>query len=114
LRQVFQKKYPLKFDAFCFLIEAGRLRIGHSADIGRPEDLEPLLHRPLDLLVCELSHFRPEDMFRYLSRRKIKRVAFVHLGRAEWKDLKATRRLAAKMLGRISVTFARDDEEITL
>jgi len=25
LRQVFQKKYPLKFDAFCFLIEAGRL-----------------------------------------------------------------------------------------
>jgi ribonuclease BN (tRNA processing enzyme) len=114
LRQVFQKKYPLKFEAFSFLIEAGRLRIGHSADIGRPEDLEPLLQRPLDLLVCELSHFRPEDMFRYLNRRKVKRVVFVHLGRAEWNDLKGTRRLAEKMLGRISVTFARDGEEITL
>jgi len=107
-------QFRLKFEAFCFLIEAGRLRIGHSADIGKPDDLEPLLRRPLDLLVCELAHFRPEDMFRFLNRRKIKRVVFVHLGRAEWKDLKETRRLAAKMLGRISFTFARDNEEITL
>lgn len=112
LRKVFQKRYPQKFQAFCFLIQAGRQRIGHSADIGRPEDLEPLVKQPLDLLVCELAHFQAEDLFCYLQGRKIKRIVFVHLARRYWENLKEMRRLAAKMLPEISLTFACDNEEI--
>lgn len=112
LRKVFQKRHPQKFEAFCFLIEAGRQRIGHSADIGGPEDLEPLLKKPLDLLVCELAHFRAEELFRYLQGRKIKRVVFVHLARRYWDNLKATQRMAKKMLPNIDCTFARDGDEI--
>jgi ribonuclease BN (tRNA processing enzyme) len=114
LRRAFQKKHPQRFESFGFLIEAGQRRIGHSADIGRPEDLEPLLRRPLDLLVCELAHFPPEDLFRYLRNRDVKRVIFVHLAREHWKNVNRTRRLAAKLLPGIPCAFARDHEEFSL
>jgi ribonuclease Z len=114
LRRSFQKRYPQNFHAFCFLIERGKLRIGHSADIGCPEDLEPLLKKPLDLLVCELSHFQPEDLFLYLQRRQIKRILFMHVGRSYWEDLKKIQRLAAKMMPDIPFTFLRDGQEISL
>src|SRR5580704_7524714 len=65
-RSKFQNKYAMDFSAFSFLFQSGSLRIGHSADLGKPEDLEPLLEKPLDLLVCELAHFPPEEMFIYL------------------------------------------------
>ena len=114
LRRAFQKIHPQKYEAFCFLIEFGGMRIGHSADLGRPEDLEPLLKQPLDLLVCELAHFKAEDLFRYLRGRDIKRVVFTHLSRPYWENFKQTRRLAAKMLPEVPLLFARDDEDIPL
>lgn len=114
LRLAFQKRYPQDYEAFSFLIEAGRLRIGHSADIGAPEDLAPLLKKPLDILVCELSHFLAEDLFLYLRGRAIKRIVFMHVGRPYWENLPKTRRLAEKMLGGIPFTFARDGQEISL
>ena len=111
LRRTYQKKYPQRFAAYCFLIEAGTIRIGHSADLGRPDDLEPLLQKPLDLLVCELAHFRAESLFRYLNGRDIRRIIFVHLGRRYWERLDETRRLARKMLPGIPFTFARDHQQ---
>ena len=113
LRMKFQKNFPVDFSAFCFLLQAGGLRIGHSGDLGRPEDLEPILQRPVDLLVCELAHFQPEDLFLYLRGRAIKRIVFVHLARAYWEDLGKTRRLAAKMLPEIPQTFAHDGTVIS-
>jgi L-ascorbate metabolism protein UlaG (beta-lactamase superfamily) len=108
LRARFQKKYRSDFSANSFLFESGGRRIGHSADLGRPADLEPLLQKPLDLLVCEMAHFAPEEILSYLRGRRIKRVVFVHLGRACWENIGQTRRLAAKMLPDIPHTFARD------
>jgi hypothetical protein len=98
----------MDFSAFSFLFQYGSLRIGHSADLGKPEDLEPLLEKPLDLLVCELAHFPPEEMFIYLRGRRIKRVVFIHLGRTLWEDIAKTRRFASKMLPDIPHTFAHD------
>jgi ribonuclease BN (tRNA processing enzyme) len=113
LRAAFHKRYPQKFEAFCFLMEAGKLRIGHSADLGSPDDLAPLLAKPLDLLVCELAHFEPADLFDYLRGREIKRIAFVHLAGPFWKNLKKTRQLAAKMLPDVEISFPFDQEEIS-
>ena len=98
LRKTFQKKYPGDYAAYSFLIESEQQRIAHSADLGAPEDLEPLLREPLDLLVCELAHFAPARLFRYLAGREIERVVFIHVGRRHWAKLAETRRLAAKML----------------
>src|SRR5580704_438694 len=111
LRLAFHKRYPQDFQAFSFLIEADKVRIGHSADIGAPEDLEPLLKKPLDLLVCELAHFRAEDLFWYLKGRAIKRIVFIHVGRPYWENLPKTKRLAKEMLPGIPFIFAKDGQE---
>src|ERR1041385_5013478 len=60
-----RRKFPrssAKPLACCFLLEHKKLRIGHSADLGKPEDLDPLFEKALDLLVCELAHFTPEQI----------------------------------------------------
>jgi ribonuclease BN (tRNA processing enzyme) len=114
LRARFQKKYRGDFAACCLLLEYGDTRIGHSADLGRPEDLEPLLQQPLDLLVCELAHFSPAQIFRYLRGRRIGQIVFVHLGREPWENLARTRRLAKKMLPHLRHRFATDGEVIRI
>jgi ribonuclease BN (tRNA processing enzyme) len=113
LRARFGKKYRSDFSSYCFLLEDGNRSVGHSSDLGKPEDLAPLLTKPLDLLVCELSHFSPEAVFRYLSSRPIKRIAFVHLSRSLRQNLPKLRRLAAKMLPKIPHAFPNDLNEIT-
>ena len=114
LRERFRKKYRGDFSAHCLLLESGGVRIGHSADLGRPEDLEPLLANPLDLLVCELAHFSPATIFRYLRGRAIRQVVFVHLSSPAWENPGQTRRLAVKLLPDIPHRFARDGEVIRI
>ena len=91
-----------------------KMRIGHSADLGSPQDLEPLLAKPLDLLVCEVAHFKPEELFAYLKGRDIKRIVFTHVARYHWERLEQTRRLAAQFLPGTSFSFPRDLELIEL
>ena len=78
------------------------------------EDLDPLVAEPLDLLVCEMSHFRAEDLFRYLNGRRIKHVVLVHLGRRCWEGFQKTRKLAKKMLPRLRLSFPRDQQVLPL
>src|SRR5260370_25509716 len=54
LKTRLRQRRPRDSTSYCFLIESGHRRIAHSSDLGRPDDLEPLLRQPLDLLVCEL------------------------------------------------------------
>lgn len=115
LRRQFRRRYPkTPFEAYGFLIEHGPWRIGHSGDIGSADDLEPLLRKPLDLLVCEVAHTKPEDLFEALRGRRIGRVVFVHLARALWENRPQLRRLAARMLGPIPFQIARSGEVIQL
>ncbi|MFO1478212.1 MAG: MBL fold metallo-hydrolase [Verrucomicrobiota bacterium] len=113
-RLEFPEKPAAAFLSCSFLIESGGLRIAHSADLGSPADLEPLLRRPVDLLVCELAHFTPEELFRQLRGRPVGRVVFVHLARHYWEDLARVRRLARASLGGIPHRFARDGDVIEL
>jgi len=112
LRQAFQAQYPQSFEAFCFLLESDRTRVGHSADIGSPEDLAPLVEQPLDLLVCEIAHCKPDDLFHFLKGRPIKRILFMHLARRAWLNLEETRAQASNILGSIPFTFAHPGEKI--
>lgn len=114
LRLRYQEKYPHTFEAFSFLLETSRVRIGHSADLGAPEDLEPLLQKPLDLLVCELAHFKPKDLFRYLQGRAIKQIVFIHLTQQFWDARREIRVLGEKMLGGIPFEFAADGQEFSI
>lgn len=114
LRQKFQARYPGRYESFCFLLEAGGKRLAHSCDLGAPEDLAPLLAEPVDLLVCEVSHFEPQVLFDYLSRQRLKRVALVHIARWHWEQVDKLRELARKALPGVEVLVPRDQEEISL
>ena len=109
-RKRFQSAHPGDYAAYSFLIEAPGLRIGHSADLGKPEDLEPLVRQPLDLLVCELAHFEPESLFQFLQGRPISHCIFVHLGPQPWHNLEQTRALAEQLLPGMKLSFPRDLE----
>ena len=50
-----------------------------SFDLGSPADLMPALAAPCDVLVCELSHYLPEELFSVLQRRTIRHLLFNHL-----------------------------------
>jgi ribonuclease Z len=111
LRRSFAAKHTgAVFDCFGFLFEYGRLRAAHSSDIGHVDDLEPLLAKPLDLLVCELSHVTPSDLFVKLRGRGIGRVVFTHLARELWSDLPKLRREAKKALQGTPFSIARDGD----
>lgn len=113
-RAAFGQKHPQNFAAYSFVLEGSGLRVGHTADLGSAADLEPLLRQPLDLLVCELAHFPPVDLFGRLRGRAVKRVVFVHLARPFWDDLEATRQMLNDGLRDVPFAIARDGEEINL
>jgi hypothetical protein len=107
-------KYPGEYAAFSFLIERDGSRIGHTADVGGIKDLDPIVENPLDLLVCELAHMPPAELFDYLHERKIRRVAFVHLLRALLPDIEALGARARERLQPMEVSFPTDGDELTV
>ena len=112
LKRDFGKRYPLRFEAFCFEIVLGdRKRLGYSADIGTPEDLEPLVAKPLDLLIVELAHFTDAELFEYLRDKPIKKVVLTHLGRKYWRNEKVVR-LAHRYFDSKKLVIARDGLEL--
>lgn len=109
----FAAKYEQNFDAFSFLIETPRKRIAHSADIGAPEDLAPLLQEEVDLLVCELAHFAPEDLFRFLEGRAIKQLVLIHLPSRMLPDRARLLDLAQTALPKTKVSIATASESFS-
>lgn len=111
-RSRYEKVHKIPFEAFSFLFQADKVAVAHSADIGKAQDLSPLLRVPLQLLVVELSHASPEDLFELLATRSIMRSAFVHLRDADWKKRGLLRREAASKLKRTRVFFPKDGQQI--
>jgi ribonuclease BN (tRNA processing enzyme) len=111
LQKSFQARYRHDFAAYCFLLETGGLRIGHSADVGASSDLAVLLEKPLDLLVCELAHMEPEDLFAFLKGKAIRRLVLIHLARQYWPDREAIKARAQKFLSPMEVFVPVDGDE---
>jgi ribonuclease Z len=105
-------KHPGNYDAFCFLIQTKNLRIGHSADLDSPRDLAPLLEEPLDLLVCELAHFQPAELFAALQGRRIRKLALIHLSEEFWSNRDAVADLAKKMLSGVEIVIPQDNDSL--
>jgi ribonuclease BN (tRNA processing enzyme) len=111
LRDQFQTKHPQRFEAFSFLIETAQFRVAHSADIGRVEDLAPLVEKPLDLLVVELAHIAPKELFKFLQGRQIGRILFIHLAREYLENFQAIESLAREMLGACPIGWPASGQE---
>jgi ribonuclease BN (tRNA processing enzyme) len=114
LRASFGARHPRSYEAFSFLLETGGRRIGHSADLGAAADLDPLLAQPLDLLVCELAHFTPEDLFARLAGRPLGRLVLVHLSSVYWEQPAAILDAAARTLPGVPCVIAQPGDDIPL
>jgi ribonuclease BN (tRNA processing enzyme) len=66
-------------ESFLFEIRAAQKRMVYSGDLGAPSDLNDVLKAPLDLLICELSHFTPEELSCALRGARIGTLCLTHL-----------------------------------
>jgi len=80
LRQIIEPAALERFEVFGLSIDCSSKRVVFSSDLGAPEDLAPALNEPCDMLVCEMSHFAPEEMFAFLRSRRIGTLVLNHLG----------------------------------
>lgn len=69
---------PRRFRAYSLKVVHPDFRILVSGDLGSPDDLDAQLGEPLDLVVCELAHFEPEELFSYLRGKNISRLVLTH------------------------------------
>lgn len=101
-------RQPRLSQAYSFLLETGQRRVAHSADLGGLADLVGLTRRPLDLLVCELSHLDPAEVVAHLAGKPIRQVVFVHLSRAQWRRRAQIEARATRALRPIQVHIPSD------
>lgn len=101
-------RHPRFNQAFSFLLETDHRRVAHSGDLGGLADLIRLTRQPLDLLVCELSHLDPSEVFAHLAGKPIRQVAFVHLSSAQWRQRAQIEARATRALRPIQVHVPSD------
>lgn len=114
LRARFKTVHRQPFAAFAFLFETRGLRVAHSCDLGKPDDLEPLLQQPLKVLVCELAHFEPRDLFAYLRGRPVEKLVLTHLPDRLWRTRGRLASQATRALPGIEVVVAQDQQSLPL
>ena len=66
--------------AFSFLLECEGKRIVFSGDVGKPEELSPLMDS-CDLLIMETGHHKVADVIAFAKKEGAKRLLFTHHGR---------------------------------
>lgn len=98
LRALLEPENRRRFLAYSLAFEADGRRLVCSADLGAPEDLEAILSKPCDVLVCELAHFEPEELFGYLHAKAIGRLCLTHLTARFQAEIPRIAALAAAML----------------
>jgi ribonuclease BN (tRNA processing enzyme) len=74
-----QKLGNRAIESFLFEILAAGKRFIYTGDLGSPEDLRGLLHKPVDLLICELAHFAPEQLLAVLQGASIGTLCLTHI-----------------------------------
>jgi ribonuclease BN (tRNA processing enzyme) len=103
-----------RFRAYSLRVEHRDFRLLFSGDLGSPHDLEPQLSNPPDLLICELAHFEPKELFRYLSARLIKRILLTHLAPELSTETDALKKDAERALRNAQILIAEDGLRIAL
>ena len=67
--------------SYSYLIECEGKKLVYSGDVGKYEDLDPLISDGCDGLIIETGHFGIDVAHQYISKKNIKKVFFSHNGR---------------------------------
>jgi ribonuclease BN (tRNA processing enzyme) len=115
LREVIDPGAMGRFLAYSLALEwldSGK-RLVYSADLGLPQDMDALLERPVDLLICELAHFEPEELFAYLADKPVKELCLTHFTAEFSARAESICALGVKMLPHLrAVTAVRDGQRL--
>ena len=97
-----------------FSLEAicGSFRAIFSGDLASPSELAPLLEGPVSVLVCELSHFRAEELAAVLQAAALETLCLVHLDEDYAMDRGQVRALFQELLPQVSDVFLPEDGEV--
>jgi ribonuclease BN (tRNA processing enzyme) len=99
-------------DSYSLEICSGESRLIFSGDLGSPQDLAPLLEKPMDLLICELSHFRAEELAAALKEASITTLCLVHLSEEYVEDRSELKIRMEELLPQINDVVLPDDGEV--
>ena len=91
-------------------------RLVYSADLGEPADLDGLLReQPTDVLICELAHFAPEELFRYLADKQVGTLLLTHPTAEVSARAAEVQRQATHALPHVgTVRVVRDDDRVEI
>ena len=67
--------------SFSYLIECEGKKIIYSGDVGEYKDLDMMLEQGCDALIIETGHFGIDEVYKYVSDKKIGKLLFSHNGR---------------------------------
>ena len=73
-----EESLPNKMESYCFSLELGGNRIVYSGDIADMEDIENLIEE-VDLLFCESTHIKAEELLELVKRKKVKETILTHI-----------------------------------
>lgn len=99
-------------DSYSLEIESGECRIVFSGDLVSPSDLKPLLERPIMLLVCELSHFRADQLADVLQGASIETLCLVHLSEEYAEDRSELKMRMEELLPKLQDVILPEDGEV--
>jgi ribonuclease Z len=100
-------------ESFSLEIRQGDFKVLFSGDLSSAEELKPLLTQPLNVLVCELSHFGVEEFAAALQGARIGSLFVVHLSEDLAEDLESLREKLEEMLPEVGdISIPGDGESL--
>jgi len=98
-------------EAFLLDISEADRRLVYTGDLGSVDDLDGVLSRPMDLLVCELCHFSPADLAAKLQDAQIGVLCLTHMASGLELRREEIKRLFESALGGVDAVYLPEDGE---
>jgi ribonuclease BN (tRNA processing enzyme) len=103
-----------RFHPFSLAFDSPGFEFVASGDLGAPEDLLPHLQNGTDLLICELAHFPPANLFNFLQKFRISRLVLTHGSAEILANVASVLAEARAMLPKPEILFAEDKMQVEL
>ncbi len=113
--QSLSKKFGTgRFKSYSLHVEHSDFRIVFSGDLGSPADLQVQLNQPVNLLVSELAHFPPSELFRFLDHRPVRKLLLTHFAPELYGNEESIVQEAEKEMPETIVLIAKDGLRVAL